>query len=406
MKFIKFLVPVSFLFLSCNFGKDIQLSDGIWLGQLDVMDHETLPFNFRVAVIDGNHRMEIYNADEIIEVDEIEIKNDSIKIKLPVFEGYILGRFSETEIKGSFIKESVERTVPFTAIFGENRRFKTTKTPSKNISGVWETNFSPNTDSSYMAKGIFKQNGSKLTGTYRTTTGDYRFLDGAMDGDSIKLSTFDGAHAFLFTAHVTDSSMMGTFYSGNHFKEPFEARRNGNFELPDADSLTYLKKGFDKLAFSFPDEKQHRVSLEDKQFKDKVVIVQIMGTWCPNCLDETKFLVKYLKQRNNPDLKVVGLAFETSKTAENAFKAINRLKERIGVSYPILLAQHGTSDKSTAHEKLPMLDHILSYPTTIFIDKKGAVRKIHTGFNGPATGNTYMTFKREFGGFVDQLLAE
>ena len=50
-----------------------------------------------------------------------------------------------------------------------------------------------------------------------------------------------------------------------------------------------------------------------------------------------------------------------------------------------------------------MLNHILSYPTTIFIDKKGSVRKIHTGFNGPATGKEYDDFKAEFEGFIELL---
>ena len=53
-----------------------------------------------------------------------------------------------------------------------------------------------------------------------------------------------------------------------------------------------------------------------------------------------------------------------------------------------------------------MLNHVLSYPTTIFIDKKGVVRKIHTGFNGPATGEKYTEFKTEFEGFVGELIDE
>ena len=71
-----------------------------------------------------------------------------------------------------------------------------------------------------------------------------------------------------------------------------------------------------------------------------------------------------------------------------------------------MLAQIGSEDKKLAHEKLPMLNHIISFPTTLFIDKNGVVRKIHTGFNGPATGQKYTTFKNEFETFVSQLLEE
>ena len=63
-------------------------------------------------------------------------------------------------------------------------------------------------EDAYPAKGIFFQkDGDVVTGTFRTKTGDYRYLEGVMDGNRLKLSTFDGAHAFLFTATVSDSTL-------------------------------------------------------------------------------------------------------------------------------------------------------------------------------------------------------
>ena len=400
---------ISFLFLililiSCQEEQKSSLSEGIWLAELAVMDNEILPFNFKLMRNEvGQYEMEIYNAEEIIPVDEISIKGDSIRIKFPVYEGYIAGTFSENIIQGQFIKESLDRIVPFKAIFGIQERFQKSNPSQKNISGIWETEFEKGTPKHYAAKGIFVQNGDEVTGTYRTTTGDYRYLDGVMSGDSLKVSAFDGAHAFVFIAKVTDSTMSGAFYSGNHSKEVFEAKRNEVFELPSADSLTFLKEGFDKLAFSFPDATGSMVSLDDDKFKNKVVLVQVMGSWCPNCLDESKFYVDYLKKNPDLDLEIVALAFEYAKTKEGAFKSISRLKDRIRIDYPILLAQYGSSDKDLAQEKLPMLNHVLSYPTTIFIDKEGAVRKIHTGFNGPATGEKFTEFKTEFDVFVKEL---
>ena len=82
------------------------------------------------------------------------------------------------------------------------------------------------------------------------------------------------------------------------------------------------------------------------------------------------------------------------------------MKKAVGVPYPILLAQYGSSSKEEANKKLPMLNHVLSYPTTIFIDKSGEVRKIHTGFNGKATGGKYVDFVNELELFVGQLLNE
>ena len=401
------LISTALCFLSCNDAEkkqDLLLKEGPWRAELQVSDSEVLPFNFEVL---SNGQLEIYNADEVIFVKDVSYENDSVLIQTPVFAGYIKAAVGDNTLNGNYIKEDLDRVVPFRASYGKSDRFvATSKDAAQNVSGNWEAVFSQDTDDAYIAKGIFEQDGQKVTGTFRTTTGDYRYLEGVVEGNQMKLSTFDGAHAFLFTAEVEDSLMTGTFYSGNHWQEPFTAKRNDDFELPKADSLTFLKEGYDRIEFSFPDSEGNTVSLSDSRFQDKVVLVQIMGTWCPNCLDESTFFSEYYKKQKDKDLEIVALAFEYAKTEENAFKNIERLKNDVGIEYPILLAQVGTSSKAKANEKLPMLNHVLSYPTTIFIDRAGKVRKIHTGFNGPATGEKFTEFKKEFDAFVKQLLAE
>lgn len=371
---------------------------------MEVQDEKELPFIMKVFSEDS---LVINNANEAIKVNEIEYKNDSVYIFMPVFESVLVAKIDENnDLKGYYLKPNLNRKVNFSATEG-TERFITVSDPRTNISGAWETVFSPYSENDkYIAKGIFEQNGTKVEGTFRTETGDYRFLEGVIDEDTLKLSTFDGSHAFLFTALVTDTTMVGTFYSGNHWKELFVAKRNETFELADADSLTYLKEGYDKLAFSFPDTEGKLVSLEDERFKNKVVVVQLMGSWCPNCLDESRFFVDYQKQHEDDPIEFIALAFEYAKTKELAMESINRLKKSIGIKYPILLAQYGSSSKIEAHEKLPMLNHVLSYPTAVFIDKSGRVRKIHTGFNGPATKEKYLRFKSEFESYIEELIEE
>ncbi|WP_142786276.1 peroxiredoxin family protein [Changchengzhania lutea] len=403
---MKKIVAVLLILLSfsCKKGDYVnKLEVGTYRATLKVNDSVKLPFRFEVI---SENQLKIFNAEEVIEVDEITYKNDSIYIKTPVFEGFIVAKIKDNRLLGSFVKTNLNRVMPFEA-FKNKTRFDVIEEPMHDISGSWETVFSPNSeDDRYIAKGVFEQRGNQVTGTFRTTTGDYRYLEGVMNGADLKLSTFDGTHAFLFTAKVNDSSMSGTFFSGNHFQEPFVAKRNDLFELPKADSLTFLNEGYDKINFSFPDASGNMVSMADDRFKNKVVLIQIMGTWCPNCLDESKYYASYYKENQNQDLKIIALAFEYVKTEEAAFKNIKRLKDNVGIEYPILLAQYGSSSKEKAQEKLPMLNHVLSYPTTIFIDKKGTVRKIHTGFNGPATGEMFTEFKTEFNTFVNQLLNE
>lgn len=402
---INFLILCLVLVFSCNSEKKTnKLNEGRYRAELKVNDSLSLPFNFEVV---SGDKLKIFNADEVIEVDDVSYKNHSVYIQTPVFEGYIVAKVDGFSLSGRFVKEGLSRVMDFKAEKNDTGFNVSERISKYNISGNWETVFSPNSEEDrYIAKGIFKQNGNAVTGTFRTTTGDYRYLEGVLNGNQLKLSTFDGAHAFLFTAKVEDSVMNGMFYSGNHWEEPFIAKRNDTYELPDANTLTYLKEGYDKIEFSFPDENGNMVSLANDRFKNKVILVQIMGTWCPNCLDESKFYANYYKTNSNKDLEIVALAFEYVKTEEKAFKNIKRLKANTGISYPVLLAQYGSSSKVKANEKLPMLNHVLSYPTTIFIDKDRKVRKIHTGFNGPATGEKYVAFKKEFESFINELLSE
>ncbi|MGB1308539.1 MAG: peroxiredoxin family protein [Oceanihabitans sp.] len=399
-----FLILVTFLtILSCKNENPKTLELASYRAELQVSETETLPFLFKVI---SKSALEIYNAKEVITVNEIKYENDSVYINMPVFEGYLVAKIENNTLNGSFVKPNLNRVVPLKA-FKSDTRFESNTKPLVNITGNWETVFSPNTEADkYLAKGIFTQEGNKVTGTFRTTTGDYRYLEGVINGNQLELSTFDGAHAFLFKAKVTDSTMQGKFYSGNHWEEPFVAKRNESFTLPDANNLTFLNEGYNKLAFSFPDATGKMVSLTDKRFQNKVVLVQIMGTWCPNCLDESIYYSEFYNENNKKDFEIVALAFEYVKTEKKAFNNIKRLQDRVGIKYPILLAQTGTSSKSAAQEKLPMLNHVLSYPTTIFIDKEGKVRKIHTGFNGPATGEKFTDFKLEFTGFIEALLKE
>jgi peroxiredoxin len=401
-KALSFLLVITII--SCKTEPSIQkLKLGKYRATLEVMDNEELPFIFEV---ESGDKLKLFNAEEVIEDNSISYRNDSVFINFPVFEGYIAAVFEGDNLKGSYIKESLDRIVPFYAEFNNGNRFEALSDESADVTGIWETKFTDTDGSEYIAKSIFKQEGNKVTGTIRTTTGDYRYLEGVMNANVMKFSAFDGAHAFLFTATVSDSTLQGVFYSGNHSRETFVAKRNEAYELPSEDSLTFLKEGYDTFAFSFPDVEGNIVSLDDPQFKDKVVLVQIMGTWCPNCLDETKYYKTFYDANKDKDIAVVALAFEYAKTKEKAFAGIQRLKDRVGIEYPIVLAQFGTSDKDKAQEKLPMLNHVLSYPTTVFIDKKGKVRKIHTGFNGPATGEKYISFQKEFKEFIDMLLVE
>lgn len=395
------IIILHLILSSCN--EDYKVTPGSYVGNLYTIDNQEIPFDLDVLK-DGS--VQIFNHKEIVNMENILYTKDSFLIKSPVFEGYIKAKKTSFGLEGYFINNSLDRKIEFKANPG-HQRFKL-KNDSKNynFSGKWKVVFNPEKLEEYNAIGIFDQKNSKISGTFRTTTGDYGFMEGVSEGDSIKLSTFNGARSYLFKGEVEENIISGYFYRGNYNKIPFIAKRDENYELPDPNNLTLLNNQYNNFEFSFEDSAGELVSYNDSKFKDKVLVVQIMGTWCPNCLDETTFLSEFVSKNNYKDLEFVSLAFEYVKTKDRAITNINKLKARFNIKYPVLLAQFGTSNKVEAQKRIPSLKQVVSYPTLIFIDKKKNVRRIHTGFNGPATGEKYENFKREFKELILKLLAE
>ena len=380
----------------------------------DVNENE-LPFNFEVVYDnDTIFHIEIINGGERIVVPSKDIHfgrskyraRDTIRIDFPIYDSYITGSFAGNVIDGSWVVANRENySIPFTAHHGKDYRFTTLrKQPALDLGGKWACTFGLDEEEPYPAIAEFKQEGNRLTGTFQTETGDYRYLEGTVQEDKFYLSVFDGSHAFLFHGKILpDGTLTGAFYSGNHYRTTWEGRRDENFKLANPDSLTYLLPGHQKLTFSFENTEGKAISPENPEYQGKVKIVQIMGTWCPNCRDETEFLVNYLKEKKPENLAVIALAFEKYADKEKANNAIRTYQSYFGMNYEIVHA--GSNKKESAAKALPMLNQILSYPTMIFLDKDNRVRKIHTGFYGPATSE-YMAFTKEFDTFVTSLLNE
>lgn len=375
----------------------------------EVTDGE-LPFTFEVIYENENDfYIEIINGEERIRVDDIVMgrdpttAKDTILINIPIFDSYFKGIYEENLIEGTWVVSNREDySIPFLARYGQDHRFTTLrKDPVMDLSGKWKTYFEVETDNPYPAIGEFEQNGNHLLGTFRTETGDYRFLEGTVQADKLYLSCFDGSHAYLFEGKIQpDSTIVGIFRSGKHYETIWEATPDPDFTLADPDSLTFLKEGFDALSFSFPNASGDIISLEDERFEGKAKIIQLMGSWCPNCLDETRFLLDYFQENPSEDIEVIALAFEKYREEEKALRAIQTYSEKMQLPYPILLA--GYYENEEAAKALPMLNRIVSFPTMIFLDRNNRVQKIHTGFNGPATSK-YQDFVQDFDETVKSL---
>lgn len=381
---------------------------GTWRAVLFTDSGKQIPFNFEVRKQEESVA-EVYliNGDERILVDQVSIGADTVSWILPVFDSEIKAIFEGNRLKGYWIKHYADKDVqmPFVAESDQDFRFsEKAKISDRKIEGTWEASFVDKEGTKSQAIGIFQQEQGKVTGTFRTPSGDYRFLQGELMGDTLKLSCFDGAHAFLFTALVKDDNTLvdGHFYSGASSEESWTAVRNEQASLPDVNQLTHLKVGYSTVSFSFPDLEKKQVSLQDSNLKDKVIVLQLMGTWCPNCMDETAYFRDFYNRYQSKGVEIIGLAFERSPDFEKARTRVKALKDRMLIEYPLVIA--GTQAKPL--EALPMLDTLQGFPTTIILDRKGQVRRIHTGFDGPATGDHYTEFVTEFEHFISELLNE
>ena len=392
------------IFFFLNFSASAQLLPGIWRGELSLNDTTTLPFNFQVY----ESNLDLMNGEERINLSDITYTSDSVFLQLPVFNSEFRCKMNDRNLSGNFYNftRKSNNILSFEAEQNAAYRFsEKPESPYLNLSGRWQAIFDDEAPESKMSVALFHQEGNHLTGTFLTTTGDYRYLEGEVSGQKVSLSAFDGSHAFLFTATIQkDGTLIGDFYSGTHYHETWSAFRNEKAELPDAESLTFIKPGYDKLDFKFPDEHGDSLSIRDPQFLNKVLIVTLTGTWCPNCMDETRFLVDFYSTYKAKGVEIIALDYERVLDSATVKKSISKLKKQLGVEYPVLFA--GTNDREEAAKTLPMLNRILGYPTTIVIDKKGIVRKIYTGFSGPATGADYVSFKESFLRFINKLIVE
>lgn len=384
---------------------DYLLQQGFWIGKLRISKTRVIPFNMEIV----KDSVYFVNAEERIGA-VITKEGEQLVIEMPIFDSEF--RISKND-KGVFgfwhnYAKGPDYQIDFTAnpidkASYDNRFGIPTSDKVTNFEGNWETTFDVGSEEAYKALGLLLQVNQDVKGTFLTETGDYRFLQGNAIGDSVYLSAFDGSHAFLFAAEMDGDTLRGTFYSGNHYQNNWIAFRNDDFELRDPDSLTRIKIG-EELTFTFPGIDGKPVSYPSPKYTEEVVIIQLLGSWCPNCMDETKFLTDLHKEYKNKGLHVIGIAFENPETLEGKIERVKELADFYGAEYEFCIG--GYASKKEAEEALPALSEVLSFPTTIFIDKDGQIRKIHTGFNGPGTGPYYLKFVESTNKFVLKMLNE
>ena len=232
---------------------------------------------------------------------------------------------------------------------------------------------------------VLEQAGDSAWATISTPTGDYRHLAGKLEGNQLILNTFDGSHLFRFNATLREDSLVeGHFLSGTHYRTTFEGVKRPSQEHTWTSGRQTVVS--DKLLFFGTNPTgQAEVWNKDRLRRNgkSGIVVDIMGTWCPNCMDEARLMVSL--SESFPDVQFLTLGYERSADS-TALVRLSQFKQELGMTWPVLLG--GRASKTAAAQSIPALDSIHSFPTTVFWPLDGEP-VIHKGFNGPATGEGY-----------------
>lgn len=375
---------------------------GKWSGQLAMNDRLFIPFTLEISELKNKQIIEIVNGKERIPL-KLTNEGDSIVGRFPELDAFLKFKFSDTgeELRGYWLNLN-KKTQTKIPINGWIEKTLTELAPeTSNINGKWKATFSTNSENPDVTVGIFEQTAGLINGTFLTETGDYRFLSGTVGVGQFSMSTFNGSWAFLFEGKVVNDSIYGKFYSGPNYQTDWIAVKDPDATLRDPSKLTYVENEKD---FNFSSLKTLKGKAFDaKKFgKNKVVIYQIMGTWCPNCIDELHYFKELHQKYHNQGLEIVALAYEVGTNEKSQIKRLKAFKKRLSIPYEVFLA--GTSSKEVASSQFPMLNAIMSFPTSVIVGRNGKIEYVHTGFSGPATGAVYEEYTREMDELIKTLL--
>ena len=392
----------------CLAQKPFAPSDDTWRASIHREDGTDIVFNFRLHS-GPKPVMYITNGNEQISIKNIRFTGDSVFIQMPVFESSFRAKADKNTWSGVWLRNTSAglQTMPFTAEKGKPR-YMASAPATFNMSGRWAVNFSSDHQDKPVSLAEFKQTGNKLTGTFLTPSGDYRYQEGIVSGNTFMLSGFDGAHAFYFTGTLSNNKTItnATYYSGAKYKESWTATKDANAKVSTDPVAMNLKPEQEQLNFSFPDLNGKMVSINDQRFKNKVVVVQLMGSWCPNCMDETDFLSKYYLQNKARGVEMVSLAYEYSTDFNRSVASLKKFQQRFNVQYPMLITGVTVRDSLRTEKTLPQVTDIKVFPSSIIIDKKGKVRYFDTDFFGQGTGEHFTAYVKKFNETINKLLNE
>lgn len=352
-------------------------------------------------------------------------QNGNLVLDLEHYLTTINAKLEGGQLNGSVLAQGRESSAQYT--FRASRHVETpaSTVSAPQIAGTWIIPLAtPSSKGEKAFRFVVQQRGAEVAGAILRIDGDTGSYSGAFKDGRWVLSHFDGGRPGVI--QVTPKPD-GTLEIRQQVDRPAKASGEyGADNTPDgryAASLTAYRadvaaaKGLpqpedflthttavnpdETFKFSFPDAEGRLVTQDDPRFKGKVVVAVVTGTWCPNCHDEAQYLVQLDKKYRDQGLAIVALNFEEP-DQQDTLKRQKAFIKQYGVKYTYLTA----GSPAQMWEKVPQLNHLDTWPATVFIGRDGKVKAVHSGFASPASGEFHAQLQQEFTSRIEHLLSQ
>ncbi len=376
---------------------------GQWDATIQINGVET-PFPLEISGSGTNVTASFFNGDDRYPSTQGRFEDGKLLLTWDYYAATL-----EATLKGGVLEGQYAGTRRMKGPFAIRARRSAVAKPAAltetapSIDGLWEIpNRSGKGESAW--RFVVQQSGTKAAATILRVDGDTGTISGAFQNGKFVLSHFDGARAHLLEITPAADGTLDILQDGKTkltAYRPAAARAKGLPEPTDPDLHTTMKDRSEPFRFSFPDLNGHVVSNADARFQGKVLVVEITGSWCPNCHDEAPFLAEMYRNYSRQGLEIVSLSFEEADQLKDPAR-LRAFVKKYGLEFPVLLG----GDPDEANAKLEQLVNWNTWPATLFIDRRGLVRGIHSGFPSPGSGELFRLAKEEFNVQVGRLLAE
>jgi thiol-disulfide isomerase/thioredoxin len=388
-------------------------------------DSYLVPFDLDIQRTPGGLRAALVNGSDRIDFSSVAVNNDAqqrtqITLRLDQYDATLIahctkGRARCDALEGQYTRQRGSLLVHYD--FGArcppaSPMPEHISAPAPQLASDWQFTFTdasgkPASESN--APAHFTQSGNHVEGTIAPISGDYGLLTGKLyagDEPALHLSRFDGIHALRLDGRlVAPGRIEGVFHvapgEALNFVATSSAVAATGFE--EAEHLTSVANPSEPFRFHAQDAAGAVITQSDPLFRGKVVLLDIFGTWCPNCHDEAPVLQSLYAEFHARGLEIVGLSYEYVDDPARTQRLLQLYRGKYSITFPLLLA--GTTEPGQIQKTLPQLRNFGAYPTTIFLDRHGRVRLIHAGFSGPATGRLD-ELKQSFQQTIAKLLDE